>query len=492
MSEFANMLNRLSTVTESENYGKVFSTTGSKLIDFYSTLGGMRQRDEADIIAKYLAAREENKELADNCILYARDIRNGGLGERRIGRILLRKLAQMNPIKVIRNLDTIVSCGRWDDLWVLLGTPAEVDMIDYVANQFRTDVAAMKAGKGISLAAKWLPSVNTSSSEARARARMLCKKLGLTEKTYRKTLAALRKYSKVLERTMSDGRWEEIDFEAVPSVAMSRYINAFNNRIPETFTNYKAALSKDEAKVNAATLYPYDIVKKAFNKKPWYGYGDYKFELDPVDEAQWKALPNFVDENDEVLVLADVSGSMENPNYKPISTSIGLATYFAQRNQGSYHNLYMTFTDTPHIIKIEDNWSLADTLSYVINEGIGYSTNLDKAFEVIYNIAVKSNDVPKVLLIISDMEIDRWSGDYTESIVEKWEKEYAKVSLKVPKLILWNVDSRWGKTIAPSTDNVAYISGYGVGPFKNLQALITKSAYEAMVEILTQKAFTWK
>ena len=493
MSEFANMLNRLSTVTESENQGRVFTTTGSKLLDFYSTLGSMRQRSESDIIEKYLMARADNKELADNCILYARDIRNGGLGERRMGRILLRELGQMNPIKVSKNLDKIVSCGRWDDLWVLFGTPVEVDVIEYVANQFRTDVAAMKAGKSISLMSKWLPSINTSSAETRARARMLCKELGLTEKTYRKTLAALRKYSNVVERTMSDRNWNEINFESVPSVAMSRYISTFDRHLPSEFMEYKAALSKGEAAVKAATLYPYDITQKFF-KSGHECWGHFEGgKLDPVDEAQWNALPNYIDAGYDVLILADVSGSMYVNNCQPLATSIGLATYFAQRNKGAYHGMYITFTKEPHVIKISDEWSLEETLTYVANTDMGYNTNLDGAFKAIYDIAAEVHEVPKALVVISDMEIDSWyGGNFCDSIVSKWKKEYAKIGLEAPKLILWNVESRGDRSIAQQTDNVGYCSGFGVGPFKNLTELITMSAWDSMVKILTQPQFCWQ
>lgn len=340
----------------------------------------------------------------------------------------------------------------------------------------------------ISLMAKWLKSPNTSSKESRMLAKKTYQALGLSERTYRKTLSALRKHIGIVERLMSAGEWDKINFESVPSVAMSRYINTYNKHCQERFAEYKASLVKGEAKVNAATLYPYDIVMKWLNG----GYYSPK-SLDPVDEAQWKALPSYVSESYDVVVLADVSGSMLTDNGRPMATSIGLATYFAQRNKGAYHGKYLTFNSTPAFINLNDNWTLSQCLDYVKRTGVGYSTNLDRALEAVYNVAKACGEAPKALVVVSDMEIDHWySGDFCDSIASKWAKKYQASGLTAPKLIMWNVESRGGRVLAQKSENVGFVSGYGVGPFTNLTSLIDKSAYEAMVEILTQPQFTWK
>ena len=488
MSNFANAFGRMADMTATENGGRAFRTTGSSLLDLFANIGGMRNRATTDVTAQWKTARAEDKELADNLVLYARDIRATGLGERKIGRALLRELATIDPAKVGRNLQTIVDCGRWDDLFVLIDTPVRNDVWAFIEKQFRADIVGMKQNAPISLLAKWMPSINTSSKETRALARKVCAKFDLSERTYRKTLSALRKHIGIVERLMSAGEWDKINFESVPSVAMSRYINTYNKRCQERFAEYKASLVKGEAKVNAATLYPYDIVMKWLNS----GYYSPK-SLDPVDEAQWKALPNYVNESYDVVVLADVSGSMMTDNCRPMATSIGLATYFAQRNKGAYHGKYLTFTNQPAFINLNDNWTLSQCLDYVKREGVGYSTNLDRAFEAIYNVARSCGEAPKALVVISDMEIDCWySGDFCDSIASKWAKKYQAVGLTAPKLILWNVESRGGRVLAQQSENVGFVSGYGVGPFANLTSLIDKSAYEAMVEILTQPQFTWK
>lgn len=491
MSNFASMMSTISDISSTENGGRCFSTTGGgALLDLFSSIGGMRNRDESDIINMWRAAREEDKELADNLILYTRNIRECGLGERKIGRLLIKELAKIDPSKVSRNLDTIVKAGRWDDLFCLIGTDIEGEVWKFIENQLRTDVSNMKNNQPISLCAKWMPSINTSSKETRRLARKACVILGVSERSYRKMLSALRKYIDVVEKKISAREWDSIEFDTVPSVAMNRYINSFNRNCPESFSKYKESLVKGEAKVNASVLYPYDLVKNYIRSYNSWGGRD---NIDVITEEQWKALPNYVNDGDDVLFVCDTSGSMLCYNYEPISTAVGLSLYFAQRNKGAYHNMFMTFSSNPEIRKIDENWSLQGCLDYVLESKWGMSTNLDKTFKLIFDIAKEARDVPKALVIVSDMEINQWgSTSITESISQKWRKKFNSIGLEMPKLIYWNVACRNNNILSQCNENISYVSGYGIGAFNFLQTLINKSAYEAMKEILTNKAFNWK
>lgn len=484
MSNFANAMRVQSNQTRTENGGIAYSTTkGGALLDLYAKIGGMRKRDASAIISDWRAARAENPTLADNLVLYTRNIRDCGLGERRIGRILLAELGNIDPQKIIRNLQTIVDTGRWDDLFIFLNGkyPAiEEKVWKFITEQLRADVQGMTEGQAISILAKWMPSINTSSQETRKLARRACSALGLTERTYRKTLAKLRAYIDVVEAKMSAGKWDEIAFDGVPSIAMSRYIKTYNRRCQERFAAFKNSLKKGEAKVNAATLFPYDITYKYI----------YRGGLDDVDEAQWKALPNYVNGEYDVVVMADISGSMSG---QPMATSIGLATYFAQRNKGAYHNLYLTFSKDPAFIELNDGWSLKQCLNLVAHAGMGYNTDLDKALKLIYDTAIKTREVPKALVIISDGQFDcDYRPDAAQSIIGKWNAKLVAAGLPETKVVSWNVDARQDNYIGTTYDNLSFCSGAGVGPFNDLRELIECNAYEAMVKILSKDVYSWK
>ena len=103
---------------------------------------------------------------------------------------------------------------------------------------------------------------------------------------------------------------------------MSRYNKAFRKHTPIEFQTYLECLQNGTVKINAATLNPSDICKKYLNRC-----------LEATDIAQWDSLPNYVSSEYEVLCVADASGSMTYPNNEPMAASIGLATYFAQKQR---------------------------------------------------------------------------------------------------------------------------------------------------------------
>lgn len=494
MGNFANSFRQASNWTTTENGAAVKSSTGSSLLNLFARIGGMRTADEREIVRMWQDARRENKELADNLVLYARNVRDGGIGERRIGRLLLKELAKIEPDKVSRNLSTIVDAGRWDDLYCLEGTKVWADVLTFLEKQFKEDIINMAAEKSISLLGKWLKSENTSSRESRRIAKEIRTSFGLTERKYRKTLSALRRYLDVVEKKMSAQEFSAIDYEKVPSLAMTRYRSAFGRHDFERFDSYIKAVSNGTAKINSSVLYPYDIIRPYVRECNDSGWGKpTPPTYDPVLEEQWKALPNYVEGEFDVLVMPDVSGSMASDNYTPLATATSLAIYFAERNKGAYHGLVMAFTDKPCLYDLNDNDSIA-TRTGIVNTHVGYSTNLEGALAAVLEQGKKCHDVPRALVVISDGEIDRFLGwNNIDTLITKWERQFAMAGLDFPKVIMWNVASRGNRFIDDMYNpKLAFVSGSSAATFKELTTLITKDAFSAMVEILSKPAFCWK
>lgn len=491
---FANVMKNDANWTKTTNGADVRSTTGSAVLNLFARVGGMRDADEAEIIRMWHDARNENVELADNLVLYVRNIRGGGIGERRIGRILLKELVKVDPNKVRRNFDTIVNAGRWDDLYCLEDSVVWSDVVAFLEKQFKEDIINMAADKPISLLPKWMPSCNTSSKETRRLARVLYTSFGLTERKYRKTLSALRKYLDIVEKKMSANQFSAIDYEKVPSLAMTRYRSAFGKHDFERFNAYINAVSKGEAKINASVLYPYDIVRPYVKQCNDFYYRSIKVpEFDSVLEAQWKALPNYVEGEFDVLCCVDVSGSMANPDYQPLSIATSLGIYFAERNKGAYNGLLLSYTDKPTIYNLNSNDTLATRVGQV-NSHVGYNTDMQAMMQAVFEKAVMCGETPAALLIISDGEIDSYYKRYNgDTIVSYWEEQFRRAGLKFPKLIMWNCHSVGDHYLDDiSNPNVSFISGASASTFKELITLITKDAFTAMAEILTKPVFSWK
>lgn len=107
-----------------------------------------------------------------------------------------------------------------------------------------------------------MPSENASSKETKYIANKLRTSLHWTHRQYRKCLSELRTRINIVEKLMSENRWDEIEFDKIPSKAGLIYKNAFARR--DIIAKKYEAFAKDEnTKVNATTLYPYDVVKKA-------------------------------------------------------------------------------------------------------------------------------------------------------------------------------------------------------------------------------------
>ena len=461
------------SVTLTENGGRALSTTGDKLLNLFAVLGALRTRP-TDVIDKFDAAYRENADLATKMAFYGRDVR-GGLGERAVGRLMLSALALLHPEVVVANFKNIVEFGRWDDLFVLFDTPVETDMIEFVKKYLVLDKRHMDEYGNVSLLAKWMPSINASSEHTKALAHRFVKALNTTPREYRKTLSALRKYIDVTEVKMSANKWTDIDYKAVPSNAMSNYGSAFARHDYEGFNRYMDAVKSGDVKINAATLYPYNVIETM------YGNRD-------VAEAQWKALPNYVEGDNNFLIMADVSGSMMG---RPMETSVGLAIYFAERNHGAFANKFMTFTNIPKIVDVTGN-DLFDKYCSVTDH-VGYNTNLEAAFDAILSTAVRTKcpqaDLPKALVIISDLEIDRWNGG-SLTFTEEMRKRFADAGYEMPKLVYWNVDSRKDTFLASKNDpNAILVSGQSASTFKNLIRGIDLSAFEIMVQTLNDPRY---
>lgn len=461
------------STTLTENGGRALSTTGDKLLNLFAVLGALRSRP-TDVIEKFDAAYRENADLATKMVFYGRDVR-GGLGERAVGKFMLRELAIINPDVVKANLANIVKFGRYDDLFVFFDTSVETDMIEFIKKQLVFDYKCMKSYQQVSLLAKWMPSINASSEHTKALAHRFVKALNTTPREYRKTLSALRKCIDVTEVKMSANKWTDINYKAVPSNAMSNYGGAFARHDYEGFTRYMDAVKSGDVKINAATLYPYNVIETM------YGNRD-------VAEAQWKALPNYVDGDSNFLIMADVSGSMMG---RPMATSVGLAIYFAERNHGAFANKFMTFTDIPRIVDVTGDDLFEKYCS--VTDHVGYNTNPEAAFDAILNTAVRTKcpqaDLPKALVIISDLEIDYWSGG-SLTFTEEMRKRFAEHGYEMPKLVYWNVDSRRDTFLASKNDpNAILVSGQSASTFKNLIKGIDLSAFEIMVQTLNDPRY---
>lgn len=470
-----NELNDEKCLTTNSAVGYV--TSGKKLLDLNFSVTSLRKQPEREIINKFIDAYYENPVLAMRWLFYARDCRQG-IGERRLFRVVMTYLATLKPDMVRSVLHLISDYGRWDDLLCLLDTPVKDEVKALIATQLSIDIAHMNDGQSISLLPKWLPSEVASSNITKRYATTIRKYLGMTSKQYRQTLSRMRKYLDVVECKMSAKQWNEINYEAVPSRANLIYNNAFLRNDEERRRSYLGALSKGEAKINASVLFPDDIVHR------YTEWGNHVKKYDETLEGLWKALPILTSEN--TLVVRDGSGSMYG---KPMDVSTAMAIYMAERGTGEFHNQFITFGAKPKLISLDGMDTLREKLVKTYQETDCSNTNIKAVFDLILRTAINSKmsqeDMPKNIVVISDLQFDGQAFNFTQPLFEAIAQEYSTYGYQLPRLIFWNVNEYYSNVV-PIQQNelgVVLISGYSQNLVKMVMSGET-DPYECLVKAL--------
>lgn len=475
---FADAMRNEGKFTHTENGAVALNTTSDARLDLFGTIGALREADKNRIETLFAEAYAQDKLFATKIVFYARDIR-GGLGERKTFRTIIRYMAEKHPEALRPNLDLIGVFGRYDDMYELVGTPLEEDMWAAMKKQFEEDLKNLNDGKAISLLAKWIKTADASSKETRRLGVMTAQKLGYPVYNFKRIVRSMRKQIGVVESLMSAGKWDEIKYPEVPSRAMMIYRKAFMKHDEQRFSEFINKAEKGEVKINASTLFPYDIVEKFL----------YRNENSNVLEAQWKALPNYVEKGTNALIMADVSGSMSG---RPMATSIGLAIYFAERNVGAYHNLFMTFSSEPETVVLKGE-TLRQKIDNAKRAAWEMNTDLKAAFDKVLDIAEKNHipqdEMPKAIVVISDMEIDN-CGNRNWSFYDKMANKFAKAGYVIPNIIFWNVNSRHDVFhVDHARKGVQLASGQSVTVFKQILQNLGYNPVEAMENTINSERY---
>lgn len=503
MNTFMNQMMKDTNIAYTENGGVTRKTTESKVLDMFAVGGAYRTRSDEDVILLFKNAFEEDRLLAMKCLFYLRDIR-GGQGERRFFRTAFRWLCNEYPQVAKANLENVSEYGRWDDLiYVAEGTQVQTAAFNIIKHQLALDIQC----KTPSLLAKWMPSQNASNADTKRLGHVLANFLGMTSREYRKTLSILRERINVLERLMSANRWDEIEFDKIPSKAGLIYRNAFARR-DILAKKYEAFAKSKNTKVNADALYPHDIAHRAFAMP-------YNTNLeDPTRlmlQKYWDNLKDFYNGREENgIAVVDVSGSMSGT---PMEAAVSMGAYIADKAHGPFANHFITFSARPELVRFE-GVDIVDKLNRCVQANWGMNTNLQSVFDMLLNTAmkqgVKAEDMPTRIYIFSDMEFDQcvsfdraskdstrrnWWGDYCRTVnsidevnsdLENIKLEWACHGYQMPQVIFWNLNAR-NNRIPAIGDGFSYVSGFSPSMIDCI--LSGKDGWDLMVEKLMSKRY---
>ena len=482
-------------LTMTENGALGFTNHQSDIVDFFYKVSSMRTWSKDDKRIAFQKALAEDAELTYRMLFFVRDIR-GGLGERQLFRDIFSSLDESTVLALLK---LVPEYGRWDDVIDLLNTnvsdKVKEEIYALIFQTLSDDLVNMDNGKSVSLLAKWMPSIRNVAKDKVKLAKSLCMKWRWTEKEYRKTLSKLRGYIKVVEKDMTSGQWDKIDFGSVPSKAAKNYREAFKKHQEERYNTYLEGLKKGTEKVNAGAVYPYEIVTS-------YRYSP--SEDDTLLESQWKSLPlpkkGILS---QAIVVRDGSGSMEAPvsgRTTALDVATSLAILMSENLKGEFKDRFITFSENPKFVDLGGCQNLKQKIRRCCHEAECANTDIEKTMGLILRTVV-NNKIPQeeipAVVIVSDMEFDEargavswcWSGkrsfDSQGTLFAKIAKTWNDAGYELPKIVFWNVASRTGAVPMQENKNgLLLVSGFS----QNILDMLSEGG--TMLDVIRKKLMT--
>ncbi|MBQ3157898.1 MAG: DUF2828 family protein [Clostridia bacterium] len=482
------MLNHLkneANMTITENGAATYASTLSDCLDLFATIGAIRQESDEEIITRFSRAFAENADIAMKILFFGRDVR-GGLGERRVFRVIVNWLAGHEPAALRRNIALIPEYGRFDDLIALMGTVCEKDALAVIREQLRKDLASQE---GVSLLAKWLPSVNASNAETVRMGKKIARALGMTDAEYRRTLVKLRARIRIIENNLREKDYT-FDYAAQPSKAMFKYRAAFIRNDGERYGVFMEQVEKGEKTLHTGTLAPYEIIAPCVDGRCVFFH--LSAEERKTMDVTWNALENFTT-GENAIVVVDGSGSMYNGDKPmPAAVAMSLGIYFAERNTGAFKGHFITFSENPRLVEIKGR-DIAEKVRYCMGYNEVANTNIQRVFELILNAALKNcvpqAEMPARIYIVSDMEFDWCAQDAGLTNFECAKHLFAEHGYKLPDVVFWNVASRHAnQPVTMNEQGVALVSGCTPRIF-SMVAGGNLSPWTVMMEVLGSERY---
>lgn len=547
-NKFFNQLNRAANLTTTENGAIAYKDKVLNPIvkwtynisDNRRNIVDLKIRNEDEISKRnsiidtelsneiiYEAEKIMNDDLSSNITLdtiarlitYYRDPRKG-LGERSLFRTVLSRLIEKNiftPSNINNFCNAVVDYGRWDDLisiYFELFVYAShnvncglhnilIDINKHIRDQLEKDCNNLVDKNGnVSLLAKWLPSINSSSKISRMEALHFINTWKINKRMYRKALSNLRAYINVVERNICQNHYEDINYSNVPSLAMSLYKDKFLINDGDRFDKFIDDVKSGKTKINASVITPVELASKfrneVYNRLEHYWDKPKKFNdsiADDVLEEMWKALPS-VNVSGNVLPVCDVSGSMYSSvtsTIDSIDISIGMGAYISEHNTGIFKDKVINFADYPTVLDLSDAKTVCEKLYRIETMHDGFSTNVESVLKLVLDMAIKGGcsqgDIP-TLLFITDCEFNSITTDSSsiDTLFESYKEIYKKNGYELPKVVFWNTQNR-SRTVPLTQNKNGLILLSGFSP--NILNMVKENNMDPLQSILNEINSEW-
>ena len=447
-----------------DNNALTHSTTGCGRVDFFFKV--TRDTNKDDLYRLLEQSWRESHIDSLKLIFHLRDCR-GGKGEKKQFHNCLLWLLNKSVDDLKINLPNVPFFGYYKDLLVLLGTDLEDQVLDIFASRLMEDKKLLVTDDkyNITLVAKWAPTEGCSYDRQFSVVKKLTHKMNITNHVYRKYyLVPLREHLRVVEQQMCAGKWKEIDFSKIPSVALFRYKKAFKKHCSEQYQEFLNKVKSHQTKMNTGQLQPHEILSSYFTS---LSSSSLTCPIDETLEITWQQYINQLKSKTRLrrsLAVVDVSGSMSSNNNLPYRVAISLGLIIAEMNEEPFNRKWITFSDSPSLETITGA-SVHEQINNMLKSHWSMNTNVQAVFDLILNCAkmhqLQPDQMIETIYILSDMQFDTACRNNDKTNLEVIDEKYKLFGYKRPTIIFWSIDSK--KIDFPATmneQNVALISGF--------------------------------
>lgn len=377
--------------------------------------------------------------------MFIRDPRFG-MGRRDLGRKLLSDTGC--------TIEQIVKSGRVDDLFFM-------ERFDPVYCQYNAilDWCKEQILAGNELVKKWMPRY---SSKNLMLARDIAKYYGMNKQQYGHFIKC-----NTTENKLSDHRYDDLEFEHIPSLAMLKYAKAFATKaeLKDRYSQYLEDVRAGKKDLKVSTTNVYDIYKNRYNI-------DSDLFFSKLEKIKINCIP-----------IVDTSGSMTMGDNDAFGKALAIGHYLAKCSTYCPDKV-VSFSSTPQLITlgqtpISTNWdyeSIAPHNDSVYEREIasmytGDCSNTD--FGAVMRLLSKlDGDMPEYLVVLSDMEFDRGSRSSKEETMKLFKSKGYNT-----KIVWWNLNSRNITCPEMDADGNIFLSGYNPTLLKYLQVGFDSNAF---------------
>ena len=364
---------------------------------------------------------------------------------------LANEQLKKDSVNYILNMENISLVSKW--------IPREKSSFGWLYSEFASDYYS-----------HYLSTANTDDRFKKASAK--CKT------DYRKLLSKLNRHIDTLQIKQCSKEWSSIDFNKVTSISIYKQKKALLNikyngeiRFPDNndridcaknFTSYIQRVINGDNEIKGKRIGMADFTKQALQLID----GGNKIETDLLN-SQWRDNANQTEKLGKMIAMVDVSASMEGD---PMNVGIALGIRIAEKSM--LGKRVMTFSAKPAWINLESYEDFVTQVGIIKRAEWGMNTDFYTALDIILDAIIQnkmtSEDVQDLILVVlSDMQIDR-NDDYTsENLYDVMKTKYEAAGIRLngkpykpPHILFWNLKSTSGFPTLSNQRNCSMMSGF--------------------------------